>query len=732
MWFKPDAVGDLVSNMRATAEGTLRSVNGPAPYQPQYEGAATFSYGDEVRSVYHARVGYRDILLAVVGDELWEHQGWTRSWRVLLGPASSSPVLEASIPSDGRPRHPIQFESTPQGIIICIPGTRPYFYDGEHIGALGYDQVPGSPQAHGPRSTQSDKSQNWGYVHTGVSGDAADGAWSGEWDAEDHHGMHPMFGYCRIGTLEQFQGTKNTTGGANPLGGTRLKGTWRAATQWVDRWGNRSPRSPSSEQVSCEYVENYTKEAFSTDRVDALRIQVAWSRIAKGPGQTVGRMLLRTKDQLHSGTLKMFEVPPNAAGGTSAFSTLPDNITDLYPDNTPDAWLLVEATDPEIVRSFDVMALFAGRLFVGNLNVDGRVMWSEPGLWGTFDKANFVYPDPSGMRVTGMHATDKGLLVWTEDNTFIVTQSDDGQRFLTALVSSRVGCVAPRSVATLPSGVVVWLGHEGFYAWDGGEPIRISAGIKLLTDTFNQGHVIKAVAAVDQLSEEYRCWVPVDGARDPNLCIIFDGDGNWRRRDDAQVVRGVCVTKDHRRYMITAGQAQKSGSSAEEGVWVLDHETPGFLPPSSRYAVVRTGWVGNSRSHKEKAPIKLLAALVETTNGRLEADLYVNWRLVSVSNNLLVDADDEEAAGWLYTRKDAPLFWGTAVYDGSSHDSQLDVTTTHTWQRRRPFWSNPLDGGGRDAETYMYQLRHNGDFEFDGVIVGEVFRGYTSTGRKSR
>jgi len=722
VWFKDDELGNLVLNMRQTAEGTLRSVNGPAPYQQGVYGV--------MQGVFHARVGPRDILLAVVGGQVWVHQGWTRSWKVLLGPASSSPVLETTIPDDGRPRFPVQFESTPQGIIICFPGGRPYFYDGDTVAPLGYDRAPGTPQSMGPRSTAG-QTQDQGYVHTGVNDDGAGGAgsWDGSFNPKEHHGMHPMFGSCRLGTVTRFAGHPGGSGNVNPLGGVRERGAWRAAVQLVDIWGNRSPRSAASGQVYCDYVENYSKEAFSTDRVDALRVQFAWGRITIGEPHTAGRVLLRTKDLLHSGTQMMFEVPANAAGGTSAFVTIPDNICDFYPDNTPDAWLLVEATDPVPMRSADMVTIYAGRAFYGNLNNRGRVGWSEVGLWGTVDKKNFTYPDPGADRCTGIHATSRGVLVFTERSTFLITIGDEGLNFRENLISARVGCVAPSSVQTLPSGAVVWLGHEGFYAWTGeGEPERVSYGIKTLTDRLNTGRMLQSVAAVDQMSEEYRCWVPVDGNDVPNLCITFDGT-NWGRRTDMDEVTGVCVTKDHRRYMLAAGKAKELGNVSESGVWILDHEDPQWVP-EPREAAIRTGWINSQRAFNEKSPVQVEVNLVETSDGRMTASLYTNWRDVAVTVSSGDNDYDVEARGWLHSTKDPPLFWGTAVYDGSEHDYRLDTDKEHTWQRRRPFWSRPLDVSGGDVETYMYEFRAVGDFEFIAMQSDAIMRSDGHGGRK--
>src|SRR5882672_8331477 len=118
----PSTVAEKIENMVPTEEGTLRSVVGPAPYEVTRAagGSSPYTYPGDMHGVFHAliRDNERDILLVHSADQILAHQGWTQSWSVLLGPASSSPYREAEIEDDQRPRFPTQFEATPNGVVI--------------------------------------------------------------------------------------------------------------------------------------------------------------------------------------------------------------------------------------------------------------------------------------------------------------------------------------------------------------------------------------------------------------------------------------------------------------------------------------------------------------------------------------------------------------------------------------------------------------------------------------
>ena len=103
-------------------------------------------------------------------------------------------------------------------------------------------------------------------------------------------------------------------------------------------------------------------------------------------------------------------------------------------------------------------------------------------------------------------------------------------------------------------GSVIWLSRDGFYSYKEGSLTHISKIIHPTIQRINWGRALRACAAVDPRSQEYRCWLPIDGAEDNILALVWDGAG-WRRRKHERL-HCVCVTRDHRRYMLGGGKAE--------------------------------------------------------------------------------------------------------------------------------------------------------------------------------
>ena len=186
---------------------------------------------------------------------------------------------------------------------------------------------------------KSDNANASGYSHSGQN-------------------MNELMGVSRIGSV----GSNITTGYVdpdsvlsggtakkrNPLGGVLESGEWRAAVQWLDRWGNVSPISGLSEAVTVDKQDNllrdkvggWTSNREAPEKVERLRVQIAWTGISKGPDGTVGRILCRTRDSKRSGVTGVFEVPNYSGTGISTISSIPDYIVEDFPDNIPDSWLL--------------------------------------------------------------------------------------------------------------------------------------------------------------------------------------------------------------------------------------------------------------------------------------------------------------------------------------------------------------------------------------------------------
>tara|TARA_R100001082_G_C4364928_1_gene161392 strand:- start:17 stop:2140 length:2124 start_codon:yes stop_codon:yes gene_type:complete len=688
----PENIGSRVENMFLTEEGTLRSVWGPAPFVPNY-GSGNPTYTN-LKGIYHARVGQdgeQDILLIQDADKVRIFEGWEAGsgtpndvWDPpLIAPTGAD--LLAEIGSDDKPRFPCQFESTPNGIVIIPSGesSRPFFFDGEVVLPLGYDSAPASPEPMGPE----------------VSGSVF----------YDHDGgnLPPWAGRGRVGSLSLDSVATNQEGRTARSG-------YRYAVQWIDRWGNLSPLSGESATV------DIPGSASGANPDDELKILFV-AGIDKGPDGTRGRFICRTRDVFNAGTLRLFEIPGYSSGGFLSPPTLPDNVATGFPDNVPDSWLLSEPHRPVHVVPFKLYTLAFGRGWAANFRDDpGKIHPSMPGRWGTFLEGEEIYPDPRGAEITGMCQVQDGLLVFTENTTFIVVVSFGGEGFQTRTLHPTIGCVAPSSIKTLPDGTAVWLGREGFYAAVGSGD---SLGVRIVSEeitpelkNINKSRRLQSTAAMDVREKKYRCWVPMEGSLTNNVCWEFDGTG-WTRRTDVEAA-DVCVTQDHRAYMIAGGRATIRGGAPAQGVWLLDHQVQSWLP-FPRASIVETCWLRSGAAGQRGSPTTIYLWFREMSSGTVTIEVQRDWKSRVV----------ESETAPLYPTDDTPPFWGTATYGGTDADGNQIV-----WEKRRPYWTR-VDISIPSCEVFRLKITlqaegtNPGFWEFIGMSFDEVphpdtFRGY--------
>ena len=740
--FLPNDLAHEVKNMYPLEEGTIRSVWGPAAYVPLKtsitsgdhlgasvlkragnrppsvlgpEAVAPFNdedgsypvYGKTQHGIFHVNLNNnsRSVLLLHTGDELWEFRGWKRNWRQLLSNPAGAHGLQDDLRNDTKARFPTQFESTGNGIVIVPQEGRSYFYDGDAIAPLGFSETPDTPVATGP----GDSAVGSATLDDVSGANDTDYAHSGLWcqlATQGVAGMTHGFGYCRIGTASDFTGVE-----ASGSFGWLDSGEWRCKVQFIDKFGNLSAPSGASEPVS------FTRQPAVIDilanipgapsdradikvSVDTLRMQVAWAGVPTGPDHCVGRILYRTKDLTNSGDIKFYELPLNSSSVATGFATLPDNVTTIYPDNIPDSFLALPIGEYVPVPQFKLCRVAFGRLWIGNIDgASGMIRPSMPGQWGTFKKNEELYPDPSGGEITGMWRCDRGLLVFTERSAFLVQVSDDGARFRPAPLSEEVGCVAPNSLQTLSSGVVVWLSADGFYSFDGTTISFISPQLKKFFRRVTKSRYQQACSAYDPKTQEYRCWVSTDGSVENDTCFIFDGSG-WRTRTDVQA-RDACTTRDHRSYMLVAGGV--TGDSGHGGVFLLDHagnredeELQARI--DEREAQIETVWLdGQASLSKKTVPVAYLW-FRETEKSDLAIEVMRDWSEKVV----------ETVSPKRYSTKDVPPFWGEA---------KLDAANT-SFKERKPYWTR-AQIYLPSAETFKFRIKGSGFWEFVGLSFDE-------------
>lgn len=720
--FAPTDVAGRIHNFVVTPDGSLRSVVGPAEYTPKYEGVdasfGSFTVSDAY-GIHHALLhgGRRSVLLCHFNGGIYEHRGWlvgtgassNLGWYLLIAPTGQ--YAYAPPEADDRSGFLTQFVSTPGGVVIVPQGGRAFFYDGEIVAPLGYAEQPGPPQGTNPSLEQS-----------------AANVWTAYGRVLDGRGQPQAFGFNRFGPLLHTPVAAAASGDSNPYGAVLQKCARRARTQWVDLWGNLSPASAESDAVVFQSEQNITKDRKNDNQEPggALRKQIPWYGIDQGPDRTVGRILALTKDLENSGDPNYYVAPADTAVSLSAFATIPDNRQKIWMDNVADVWLQVPMQEVAPVPTFRLATMAFGRLWIANWpGNEGAVRPSLPGRWGTFPVDAEIYPDPAA-EVTGLLAVAQGLIVCTEQSTFIIENNDGGDGFRARTLSGRAGCVSPNSMQVLPGGRAIWLGREGWYLCDGATVEMVSQDINNeVMRRINRGRWRRATAAFDTRSGEYRCWVALNGSRTNNLCVVFDGAG-WRTRDDVQA-KDVCVTQDHRSLMLAAGVVpvtDDTGSFDHTSVWVLDHEARGLRYPQARTAVFETAWMrvpGEQRGSAHDAQF-WLRATSNTTFGTV--NVYRDWKehpSIETHTDVSLKADE-----------DANLFWAATALAGTyTEELRSRTAVANHWTARRPFWYR-LDTHVPDCEVWKVELRVTGDVDLVGVGHSENMSGFNGASKPAK
>jgi len=711
-----------IRNMVLTDDGTLRSAQPPCEYHPSTYGSgqgapADTNYSKPHDGIFHAVVDGRDILLAHFNGGIYVHEGWVPQWRLLIGSSGSGAEIETAFPSAGnRAKWNTQFCFVGGYVVIVPQGGRAYAYDGKKIMPLGYVVRPSAPVGLGPISTSENVFSGGGATYDYFQDRANVAGYS-----HDGRRMPQVFGPNRIGSINSgpassMNASFNSGDSRNKYGGVLEFGTWHYALQLIDDFGNMSPQSPLSAAVTVSKDDNWDLQqltgAARSETADKLRVQLGAAGLENGRDGTVGKVLLRTKDQAGSGIPGLFEVPGNISTSYLGFATIQDNVTPFFPDNVPDTALVKRAEDVDPVPLFRLCTMAYGRMWIANWD-GGRtsVRPSMPGRAGTFPSGMVYEIDPVAEEVTGLHATRAGLLCFTEASTAIITPTDgSGDMFIRRTLSTKQGCVAPDSIATLPNGLTIWLGREGFYAFDGERIRLISEDVRTeIIRYINFAHASNSVAAVTAHGE-YRCWVPFEGGEFPQMGIVIDGALDFRLLDYAEV-NAVCVTKDYRQYMLALGRVFTDGGTLTPSVWVLDHSTASAtVTVDQPTAVFETAWLtaGNSERRKSARSLKLLVRA--TGNFTPTVRVMRDWREYP-------KYDQIEDPPELIPGEDVPVLWNVTELGSKDRRQYDNVHDNKRWARRRLYWI-ALDAFVPDCEVYKVRIEYAGDME----IVG--FKGY--------
>lgn len=561
---RTEGAATLIQNFNVGIDGLLRGIVGPAPVMVDLQSCAPLSF-DPLFGVFVGDLGGLETILVYENGAIkrWTPWGGQDSWLTLEDGLQKGATLA-----------PAQFLSAGQGVVILpqsVDGAQPRFYDGRHYGFLGYPDLPPNvdpigPSNRGPASAGVPAYE--GHNAAGVSRMAGDlnKAYGTSGAVVETRYRFYKYGFGNIGSTESNPASTDSEG---EDAGSLLAGEWFACVQFINRWGHVS--APSA--LSPPQRLSFRRPIAASTQLEDLRQNWYW-QIPKGPKNTVGRIVSRTKDVLNTGTgFTTYELRGRAgSSGLAAFASVPDNATTLYYDNFSDGVLLTEMMQTIRVPSATSAAFAFGRLWLGTR--DGRIHFSKQGNIGTFLRDEFVVC--SG-RVTGFALTPEGLIAFTETDAMLIIERPEAAAFTTRKLASTEGCVAPDSIRTLPDGSVIWLSRRGFSAYvttpQGAAPLFIGAPV-VQDWTEHMERARTACAVVHPVTGTYICWVETKRGR---IGFQFDTAFGWSIRTDVEATSATPFDDT----IIAVGKRVDDG---EMGVWCLDRR---------QYKAAKVDYVGD-------------------------------------------------------------------------------------------------------------------------------------------
>jgi len=613
-----------ILNLVSTVDGTMRSIRGPCTWEP--DRGAGYPLSGRPHGMWQGTLlgGVDDTILVRVGGTLYRYAGWARG----------TETLHSGLTNETSPRFPDRFVQLSNKVIWTngIDRALVVSHDGMTV-PLGFDDTPAPPQIQGPRQPSTTGTSSFYPNAHGFS-------WPG-----------------RIGTPgDQLAGQT----------GALLAGEWIYYLLPEDVHGNLGAASRPSNPALIHAIQadpydassgSYNEHGFELD--DLMRqFRVIGNGDHNDP-HCVAWRLYRTPDARNVGN-----VPQLVA-------RFPGRRKINFNDALSDAELGSIMPDLVPVPVFHCMCVHQGSLVIANMLGDpGLLRKSDAGFPGMFQRTAFTYPDAGGGEITGVASHGGRLLAFTESAVYDCSDFSNPQS-----ISEGVGCVAPSSLVAHPSGQLIWLSRDGFYAMSpGGQPQKISGlNDDLISFEIARTRMHLAVAEINPVSQEYVCFLAPAGSSSNTLGLVYDGS-TFKRWSFGIDVTGCARTRDGSDMLLLLG---RDSTESLTSIFVVDHETGDYTAAGKVEALFQSAnMYGDEIGLHEVHVYELFVGMVDACDGTATVRFYRNGESTPNSTQTLrlLGADgavDAFTQSTIYRDVASRGLLGTAQV----HDSRL------TWRR---------------------------------------------------
>lgn len=447
-----------------------------------------------------------------------------------------------------------------------------------------------------------------------------------------------------------------------------LKGSWYYRFQYEDINGNLSEFSVPSDpatihtnqatpfhppsvvktsnaathlgQIIIDHLPTPPKTISMPAEIDDLTRRFLIKSSGELPAHAVATRIFRTPDTNHKDSIPRF------------VARVPGSRQFYYDDNNADSDLGSVWVETVSVPVFRVACAHQGRLIIGNVpGAPGIVRRSQKGFPGTFESAEYIYPDSKGAEITALASHNGNLIAFTESSTYVI-----GDDFMTPQpLSLGIGCVAPKSIQSLRDGSLIWLGADGIYSLTASGGLqKVSSPIeKVFDQELNKSQFYRACSVVDYETGEYRCAVPAKGFPRNNMVLCFDGS-YWRRQTLGLYIADMCSLQDYTRATVAVGSDPRERSLLTEAppwrgrvdlsrIFVLNRQSTDYFGPPRRIRY-RSAWIRSSDYGLVPTNVRnLYVGMLDAWVGNATIRLYRNgsWEPISEMTDVLLHGPDD-------------------------------------------------------------------------------------------